>query len=155
MHLSSIQLVEERPLEWGKFNLEEIEKSRNLFGTLEVPSIIYSLALSDKFLIPIRIKVSYEIFTNSWVIDSSTTYHMTHSSHQFNNYNPCPNCRKIATIDSSLTTITSVGDIQISLILTFRNVFHVPKLSTNLVSIQKLTKDVGCDVIFYPTYYVF
>ena len=139
MHLSSIQLVEERPLERGKFNLEEIEKSRNLFGTLEVPSIIYSLALSDKFLIPIRLKVSYEIFTNSWVIDSSTTYHMTHSSHQFNNYNPCRSSRKIATTNGLLTIVASVGDVQISPTLTLRNVLHVQKLSTNLVSIQKLT----------------
>ena len=29
---------------------------------------------------------------------------------------------------------------------------HIPKLSTNLVSIKKLTQDLGCNVIFYSTH---
>ena len=80
---------------------------------------------------------------------------MTHSSYQFNNYNPCPSNKKIATTDGSLTTVTGVGDIQISPTLILRNVLHVLKLSTNLISIQKLTQDLGCNVIFYPTHCVF
>ena len=56
---------------------------------------------------------------------------MTHSSHQFNNYNPCLSCGKIATTDDSLTIVAGVGDVQISPTLTLRNVLHVPKLSTN------------------------
>ena len=80
---------------------------------------------------------------------------MTRSSYQFNKYNPCPNSRKIVIVNGSLTTIAGVGDIQISLTFTLRNVFHVPKLSTNLVSIQKLTQDFGRNVIFYLTHYVF
>ena len=36
-----------------------------------------------------------------------------------------------------------------------RNVLHVPKLFTNLVSIQKLTKDLGCNVILYQTHCIF
>ena len=82
-------------------------------------------------------------------------YHMTHSSHQFNNHNSYPNNRKIATADGSLTIVASVGGVQISPTLTIRNVFHVPKLSTNLVSMQKLTQDLGCNVTVYPTHYVF
>ena len=80
---------------------------------------------------------------------------MTHSSHQINNYNPCPSSRKIATANGSLTTKASVGDLQINLTLTLRNVFHVSKLSTNLVSIQKLTQNLDYNVIFYPIHYVF
>nr|CAN60478.1 hypothetical protein VITISV_018947 [Vitis vinifera] len=68
---------------------------------------------------------------------------MTHSSHQFNNYNPCPSQRKIAIANGSFTTIAGVADVQISPTLTFRNALYVPKLSTNLVFIQKLTQDLG------------
>ena len=80
---------------------------------------------------------------------------MTHSSHQFNNCNLCPSSKKIFTGDGSLTTVAGVGDVQISPTLTLRNVFHVPKLSTNLFSIQKLTRDLGCNVTFYPIHCVF
>ena len=47
-------------------------------------------------------------------MDLGVTDHMTHSSHQFKNYNLCPNNRKIVTANSSLTTVASVGEIQIS-----------------------------------------
>ena len=80
---------------------------------------------------------------------------MIHSSHQFNTYNPCRSCRKRVIANGSLTTVVSVGDVQISPTLTLRNVLHVQKLSTNLVSIQKLTQDLGCIVTFFPTYCVF
>ena len=48
-----------------------------------------------------------------------------HSSYQFNNQNPCLSNRKIVTVDGSLTIVIGVGDIQISPILTLRNVLHV------------------------------
>ena len=131
-----------------------------MLGTLKKPlrnksSNTYSLALSDKFLISIGLKVLDETFANSWVLDSSATNHMTHSSHQFNNYNPCPSSRKKATVNGSLTTIAGARDVHISPTLTLRNVLHIAKLSTNLVSIQKLTQDLGCNVTFYPTHCVF
>ena len=113
------------------------------------------MALSGKFPISIGLKVSDKTFGNDWVLDLGAKDHMTHSSHQFNNYNPCPSSSKIATTDGSLTTIVGVGDVKISPTLTIRNVFHVPKLSTNLISIQKLTQYTGCNVTFYLTHYVF
>ena len=54
-------------------------------------------------------------------------------------------------VDGSLTTIVGVGDVQISSTLKLRNMLHVSKLSTNLVSIRKLTQDLSCNVIFYLT----
>ena len=133
---------------------------RALLGTLEKPSSkkssgTCSLALLVKFLIFIGVKVLDRTFANSWVLDSGATDHMTHSSHQFNNYNPCPSQRKIAIANGSFTTIAGVADVQISPTLTFRNALYVPKLSTNLVFIQKLTQDLGCNVTFYPTHYAF
>ena len=69
------------------------------------------MALSGKFPISIGLKVSDKTFGNDWVLDLGAKDHMTHSSHQFNNYNPCPSSSKIATIDGSLTTIVGVGDV--------------------------------------------
>ena len=126
-----------------------------MLGNLGKPSGTYSLALSSKLPIPIGLKVSDETFANSCVIDSGVTNYMTHLSYQFNNYNSCPSSRKIVTIDGSLTIVIGIGDIQISPILTLQNVFHVSKLPTNLVSMQKLTEDLGCNIIFYSTHCVY
>ena len=154
--MSFAQPVEEKSMEQGGFNQEEIEKIRALLGPLEKPSSTCSLALSGKFPISIRLKASDKAFVKSWVIDSSATDHMTtHSLQQFKNYNPCPRSRKIVIADGSLTTIALVGDVQISPTLTLKNVLHVPKLSTNRVPIQKLTRDLSCIVTFFPTYCVF
>ena len=63
---------------------------------------------------------------------------MTHSSHQFICYNPCPSNGKIAIANGTLIIVTGLGDILINKSLTLRNVLLVPRLSTNLISINKL-----------------
>ena len=107
--MSFAQPVEEKSLELGGFNHEEIEKLRALLGTLEKPLGTYSLALSGKF--PIGLKVSDETFVKSWVIDSGAIDHMTHSSHQFKNHNPCLSSRKIVIVDGFLTIVAGIGDV--------------------------------------------
>ena len=62
---------------------------------------------------------------------------------------------KIATANGSLITVASVGDIRIISSLTLKNVLHVSTLSTNLISIQKFTQDLRCNVIFYHDCCVF
>src|ERR1051325_3805765 len=46
-------------------------------------------------------------------------------------------------------TAAGQGEVQINPSITLKNVLHVPKLSTNLISIQKLTKDLSCNVVFH------
>ena len=72
---------------------------------------------------------------------------MTHNPNQFKTYLPCPSNRKIVVVDGTTTTMVGIGDVQVTSNLVIKNVLHVPKLSTNLVSIQKLTQDLSC-VIF-------
>ncbi|RVW68535.1 hypothetical protein CK203_063709 [Vitis vinifera] len=66
-----------------ELNKEEIEKPKNLLGTIESPS--------------------------SWVINLGTTDHMTHSLQKFSTYSPCPSNKKIVTVDGSLATMASQG----------------------------------------------
>ena len=106
--MSFVQPIEEKSLKQDGFNQGEIEKLSTLWGTLEKPSSICSLTILSKFPISIGLKVSDETFVNSWVIDLGVTYHMTHSSHQLNNYNPCPNSKKTTMVDGSLTTVASM-----------------------------------------------
>ena len=149
-HSSFVQLVEKRSLKPDGFNWEEIEKLKILLGNLEKPSSTYSLTLLDKFPIPIGLKASDEIFSNLWVVDSNVTDYITYSSYQFNNYNPFPSNRKIVTINSSLTIVAGIGDIQVSPTLILRNVLHFPKLSTNLFFTKTYTRfGLQCDFLPY------
>ena len=85
----------------------------------------------------------------AWVVDSRATNHMTLlSSHGFVSYSPCPSNKKIAIVDGTLVTVAGRGDIVINQNLVLKNVLHVPKLSTNLVSIHKLIKYLNCMVTF-------
>ena len=63
---------------------------------------------------------------------------MTNSSLKFSTYSPCPSNKKIAAADGSLTIVVGQGEIKIQTFLVLKNVLHVSKLSTNLVSIHKL-----------------
>ena len=73
---------------------------------------------------------------------------MTHNPNQFKTYLPCPSNRKIVVADGTTTTVVGNGNVQVTSNLVLKNVLHVPQLSTNLVSMQELTKDLSCRVIF-------
>ena len=94
------------------------------------------------------------IYDDSWIIDSGATDHMTSKSQLFHTYTPSPSNKKIAVANRSLATVAGFGDIYITPTLILKNVLHVPKLSANLVSIQKLTHDLKCYAIFFPSYCV-
>ena len=79
---------------------------------------------------------------------------MTSKSQLVHTYTPSPSNKKIAVANGSLVTVAGFEDIYIAPTLILKNVLHVPKLSANLVSIQKLTHDLKCYAIFFPSYCV-
>ena len=107
-----------------------------------------SLTLSSETLISLELNASSNEFRNAWILDSGATDHMTHNPNQFKTYLPCPSNRKIVVVDGTTTIMAGIGDVQVTSNLVLKNVLHVPQLSTNLVSIQKLTQDLSCRVIF-------
>ena len=139
----------------GEFKKEEIEKLRNLLNSLEKSSSTCSLAQSGKYLNSYALSASSMSSLGSWVIDSGATDHMTHSPIRFRTYNPCPGNRKITVADGSPITVAGQGTVNLSNSLSLNNVLHVPKLSSNLISIHQITKDLNCRVIFYSTHCVF
>ena len=129
-------------------NREEIERIRNLLGSLQKPSEACSLALSGISSFPFCMNASEKFYSNSWIIDSGATDHMTPTSHFFHSYTPCPSSRKIVVANGTLATVAGLGNIHITPTLILKDVLHVPKLSANLISIQKLTHDLKCYAIF-------
>ena len=113
------------------------------------------MALSGTPSLSFCINVSHRIYDDSWIIDSDATDHMTTKSQLFHTYTPNPSNKKIAVANGFLATVAGFGEIYISPTLILKNVLHVPNLSANLVSIQKLTHDLKCYAIFFPSYCVF
>ncbi|RDX78686.1 hypothetical protein CR513_40998, partial [Mucuna pruriens] len=122
---------------------EEIERRRAIFSNLEKPSGTCTLAYSCMLPLSFGFNISKALLS-LWVLDSRATDHMTPSSKYFSTYSPCPNNKKIATTDGTLVTVVGIGYIQINPSITLKDVLHVPKLSTNLVFVQKLTNDLSC-----------
>ncbi|GAV56980.1 LOW QUALITY PROTEIN: UBN2_3 domain-containing protein, partial [Cephalotus follicularis] len=61
------------------FNSEEIERIRNLLGSLKKPSGACSLALSGKYPFSFGLHASKKKSSDSWIIDSGSSNHMTYT----------------------------------------------------------------------------
>ena len=133
-----------------ELNREDIKKLRSLLGSLEKKprTGTCSLAFIGIFSSSLVFHASDITLPNTWILDSGAIDHMAYSSHRFISYTPCLSTKKITMADGSLTTVAGQGDVLINSHLTLKNVLHVPKLFTNLVSIHNLTIDANCNVIF-------
>ncbi|CAJ2627685.1 unnamed protein product [Trifolium pratense] len=146
-------------------NQDEIKRLKSFLSELETPTTVTtSLAYLGMFPFPLSLgKSQFSVGFNAsdkpynqyWILDSGATDHMTPLPTQFSTYSPCLNNKKISTADGTLLTVAGQGDIQISPSIILRNVLHIPKLSTSLISIQKLTKNLSCNAIFYDNACVF
>ena len=80
---------------------------------------------------------------------------MTSLSNLFSIYTPCLRHQKVKIANESLSSIVGKGTIVISKKFILSLVLHVPNLSYNLISINKLTHDLNCYTKFSPTWCVF
>ena len=80
----------------------------------------------------------------SWIIDLGATDHMTGCANLFSTYTSSLRNFKVKIADGSLSTVASMGTIEIGPNLILRSVLHVPNLTCNLLSISKLTQDLNC-----------
>ena len=92
---------------------------------------------------------------NIWIIDSGATDHMTPHSSSFSSYTTLSGKPYITVANGSTTPINGRGNIHLQPSFPLKNVLHVPKLSNNLLSIQKITQDLNCAVVFFPSHCVF
>ena len=71
---------------------------------------------------------------------------MTNLSHFFISYTPCSRNKKVRSADGSLSSIVRQGSIRLSDKIVLQFVLQVPKLSCNLLSVSRLSKDSNCHV---------
>ena len=56
--------------------------------------------------------------------------------------------RKIRIVDDTFSAMANSGTVRVSPTITLENVLHVLKLSSNLLSISCITKDLDCHAYF-------
>lgn len=73
---------------------------------------------------------------------------MKSCSHLFSSYTPAKN-KNIKIANGLLAAIVLMGSIQISQLLNFHDILHVPNFSCNFLSINKLTSDHNYHINLY------
>lgn len=92
------------------------------------------------------------ISTLYWIIDSGATDHISKFSPMYNTSN---NHRDFVQLpDGGKAEIKSTGPIRLSSNLLLDGVLHVPNFQVNLLSVSQLTRNLRCNVIFYPDFCV-
>jgi hypothetical protein len=84
--------------------------------------------------------------SSPWLFDSTCCNHMTPQPTSSTIYVPSPHSSLIHTIDGSITTVKNIGTINTSSLFVLE-VFHVPELSFNLLSVGQLC-EFGYKLVF-------
>jgi hypothetical protein len=93
-------------------------------------------------------------YFRDWIVDSGATDHMTHEQNEMINKKR-PHKDGIINANGKIYPVTGAGDIKLSPTLSLDNTLLVPSLSTKLISVGKLTQDLNCVALMYPTHCVF
>lgn len=92
----------------------------------------------------------YTLSSQTWVIDSGATHHVSHDKALFSSLDTsvlsCVNLPRGPTV-----RISGIGTIQINSHIVLKNVLFIPEFRLNLISISSLTSDLGYRVIFDPS----
>jgi len=80
---------------------------------------------------------------------------MTPHSSYFSSYTALSGNQHITVANGSNTPVTGHGNVHLQPSFPLKNVFHVPKLSNNLLSIQKVTQDLNCAMVIFHSHCVF
>jgi len=89
-----------------------------------------------------------------WVINTGASGYMTNSARSMTDYTLCDSSINISIADRTTSPVLGMGIVCMSK-LKLNSVLHVPGLKHNLLLVSRITKDMNCNVIFYPSYCVF
>nr|ADK92880.1 retrotransposon 4 protein [Hypericum perforatum] len=122
---------------------QEVQQSNN--KSLKTPSEGTQLQSHSAFALHVQgIHCNQK---NIWIIDSGANDHMTHNSSILTNVSQSENCF-IQVANGAKIPVKGSGKIKFFQNSIDQDSLLVPKLSNNLLSISKLTKDLNCVAIF-------
>lgn len=83
-----------------------------------------------------------------WIIDSDATNHMIHNKDFFVHLRSLKQPFDVLLPNGSKVKVVSCGTVLFASNLILQNVLYVPQLHFNLISIEKLLKDLRCSLLF-------
>ena len=92
--------------------------------------------------------------SSTWIIDSSTTYHMTFDVNHIHSMKPSE-LPVVCTANGTPSPVVGESSITLTKDLNLNFVLVVPSLNYNLLSVSQVTNSLQCIVIFWPNLCVF
>ena len=90
--------------------------------------------------------------SSTWVIDSTTTDHMTGNSSLFTTFQSHPCTSTVTLADGSTSCVLGLETIHPTSLITLTFVISLPQFSFNLISMSKLTRTLNCRILFFPNH---
>ncbi|CAL2271104.1 unnamed protein product [Prunus armeniaca] len=94
---------------------------------------------------------AYDTRYTGWIIDSGATDHMTYNSTLFSTTLP-PHRDHVLTANNVTAPVTGASSILLTHALPLDKVLLVPSLSSNLLSVPKVTEQLNCIVLMYLSF---
>jgi GAG-pre-integrase domain len=91
---------------------------------------------------------------NEWILDKGATDHMTFNKNDLINFKR-PRKNGIVNANGICYPVSTAGDVYLHPNVTLQNTLVVPSLSSKLVSVGQLTKELNCMVNIFPDHCVF
>lgn len=111
------------------------------------PSPMRDVDLAKAFLAKCQVTPSGP----DWLVDSGASDHMVSSTGSVSNFEPYGGDSSMQFGNSNTLRISSIGSSKIANGIHLRDVLLVPRLTKNLLSISKLTRDNPVDVLFFAS----
>ena len=106
-------------------------------------STFASSAFSHSVNITTALSASCHNFSHPWIIDSGASDHMMALSNLFSSYTTCSGRQQVKRADGSLSFVSGKGSVPVTPSMSLSYALHVPNLSTSLLSVSSLTKQVN------------
>lgn len=88
-----------------------------------------------------------------WIVDSVATNHMVAEVNLIDKHVTLS--REVYLPNGAVAKVTHTGRSSVTSRTSLINVLHVPQFKFNLMYVSKLTKELGCSVIFFPGFFLF
>ena len=98
--------------------------------------------------------ISHSGSSDTWIIDSGASDHMTYDKSYFTILSPPP-VPYVTNANGEPFPVVGTGSVRITPTIELRNVLYVPALSHHLISVPQLNADAQCSVTFFPMYVIF
>nr|XP_043611724.1 uncharacterized protein LOC122583377 [Erigeron canadensis] len=87
-------------------------------------------------------------FIDAWILDNGATDHICITLALFTHITTCPTPITVNLPNGQQVLVTQIGTVKLQSDLILHNVFYIPTLAYNLISVRKLAKSTNSSIIF-------